>query len=159
MDRKHRWKKGTSALACLLALLMCLELPVQAAANASCKALYTAAAKECKTGVKKVTKQKNCTFLSYSLRKNVKDFYYATDSNQIYCVCIVKADSTSAAKDMLKEFNDSKKEKSASTYLSAAEKKQAKTTRCGRSGSYVWYLCLGTSTNNKNAEKALKKAL
>ena len=104
-------------------------------------------------------KKSKCTFLSYSYRKSVEDFYYATDSSQVYCVCIVKAGSTSDAKDIKKEFDSIKKEKKSDSYLKKDEKKLVKDARCGRSGSYVWYICLGSKSDNKKAEKALKKAL
>lgn len=161
-NKKNGTKRLMSVTAFLLALVFVLWTPVQtavAAESVSCKSLYTEVKKNCKKGAKKVKKLEKCTFLSRTLRKSVEDFYYASDDEQVYCVCIVRAKSSSDAKEIEKEFKAIKKEKSEDSYLEASEKKQVKTAQCGRSGSYVWYICLDSKTNNKNAVKALKKAL
>ena len=157
--KKNGKKKLAAVLACLLAALFIVQVPVQAASSVSCSKLYDAVKGKCNKGAEKVSKKSKCTFLSYSYRKSVEDFYYATDSSQVYCVCIVKAGSTSDAKDIKKEFDVIKKEKKSDSYLKKDEKKLVKDARCGRSGSYVWYICLGSKSDNKKAEKALKKAL
>ena len=71
----------------------------------------------------------------------------------------MKADSTAHAKEIKKEFVNVKKAKKNDNYLKADEKKIVKNARCGRSGDYVWYICMGSASENKNAEKALKKAI
>ena len=156
----NRGKRRIFAVAaCMLALVFLIQLPVEAKENVSCSKLYDAVKEKCKDGDGKVTKKSKCNFLTYTYRKNVEDFYYATDSDQVYCVCIVRADSTSDAKDIKKQFDSTKKEKKNDRYLKKDEKKVVKGARTGRSGSYVWYICLGSSSANKKAEKTLKKAL
>lgn len=152
-------KKLFTVIAFMLAIMFFVQVPVEAADSVSCSNLYDALKEECESGAKEVTSKSTCTFLSYSYRKQVEDFYYATDSKQIYCVCIVKAESTSDAKNIKKQFDSIKKEKKNDNYLKKDEKKLVSGARCGRSGSYVWYICLGNSSSNKKAEKALKKAL
>ena len=157
---KNRGKRKVIALvACVLALVFLVQLPVEAEETVSCSKLYGAVKEKCQDGAKKVYSKDKCTFLSYSYRKKAEDFYYATDSNQVYCVCIVKAESTSDAKDIKKQFDSIKKDKKNDRYLKKDEKKVVTGARTGRSGSYVWYICLGSSSGNKKAEKALKKAL
>ena len=152
-------RKIMFVIACALAATLFVQLPAEAASSVSCKDLYDAAKGKCESGVKKVTEKSRCSLLTYSYRKNAKDFYFAADGSQVYCICIVKADSTAHAKEIKKEFVNVKKAKKNDNYLKADEKKIVKNARCGRSGSYVWYICMGSSSDNKNAEKALKKAI
>lgn len=144
-------------LVLILACILVLEIPVSAAVT--CKDLYTPVKTACPAGAGKVSEKNNCTFLSYSLRKKVDDFYYACDSDQIYCVCIVKAGSTSDAKKIYDQFKTIQADKANDSYLKASEKKTVKAAKYGKSGNYAWYICLGSKTQNKNAEKALKKKL
>ena len=154
---KRSWM---AIVACVLAVLFVVQAPAQVrASDVACSKLYEAVKGKCSSGAKKVSRMDRCTLLSYSYRNKVKDFYYAADSDQVYCVCIVRADGTSDAKAIKKEFDSVKKEKKNDSYLKSSEKKQVKTARCGRSGSYVWYICLGSKNGNKKAEKALKEAL
>ena len=161
--KENKRKSGKSFIlavaACFMAVLFMVQLPVQAADSVSCSKLYDAVKEKCKTGAGKVSKVDKCTFLTYSYRKSVKDFYYAADGNQVYCVCIVKADGTKTAKEIKKEFDNIKKEKKNDSYLKSGEKKLVKGARCGRKDSYVWYICMGSKSTNKKAEKALKEAL
>lgn len=158
--RKTKKRNWIALVACILAVLFAVQAPAQIqASDITCSKLYDVVKEECSSGAKKVSKLDRCTLVSYSYRKKVDDFYYAADSNQVYCVCIVKAEGTSAAKEIKKEFDSVKKEKKNDSYLKAKEKKQVKTARCGRSGSYVWYICLGSKEGNKKAEKALKEAI
>lgn len=152
-------RKIVLMVACVLAAALFVQLPAEAASSVSCKDLYEAAKDQCKTGAKKVQEKSRCSLLTYSYRKYAKDFYFASDGSQVYCICIVKADSTAHAKEIKKEFDNVKKAKKKDSYLKSDEKKIVKNARCGRSGDYVWYICMGSSSENKHAEKALKKAL
>lgn len=143
-----------------MAVLMAASSPIQAASSPTCSSLYDEVKKKCSTGAKKVSKKSSCTFLGYSYRKKVKDFYYATDSDQVYCVCIVKADSKSNAKKIKSQFDDIKKDNKSNKYLSSSEKKVVKAAQVGYSGCYAWYISLSSSSStNKKAVKALKKKL
>ena len=147
-------------LALCMALVIGFQLPVQAASEPSCSSLYDEVKAKCKTGAKKVTKKSSCTFLSYSYRKYVDDFYYATDSDQVYCVCIVKAGSKSEAKKIKSQFSATLKANKKNSYLSSSQKKVVKAAQVGYSGCYAWYISLSTSrSTNKSAVKALKKKL
>lgn len=162
MERKRslRRKSLFVVFALCMAVLMAVEAPVQAAASPTCSSLYDEVKKKCSTGAKKVSKKSSCTFLGYSYRKKVTDFYYATDSDQVYCVCIVKADSKSNAKKIKKQFDEIKKSNQKNKYLSSSEKKVVKAAQVGYSGCYVWYVSLSSgSSANKKAVKALKKKL
>lgn len=152
-------RKIMLVIACALAATLLVQLPAEAASSVSCKDLYAAAKGKCADGAKKVTEKSRCSLLTYSYRKNATDFYFASDADQVYCICIVKADSTAHAKEIKKEFVNVKKAKKNDNYLKADEKKIVKNARCGRSGDYVWYICMGSASENKNAEKALKKAI
>lgn len=140
-------------------LMLSMLLPVAAKASVSCSDLNDAVAATKASGLKKMKASDTCTFLSYSNRKKVDDFAYASDSKQIYVVCIVKADNSSDAKKIKSQFDSNKKDAVNNTYLSSAERKIAKSARYGSKGNYVWYLSLGSSSANKKAEKALKKLL
>lgn len=136
------------------------ETSVQAASSPTCKTLYNAVKSKASSGVKKTTKKSKCTFLTSKYRNYLKDFYYATDSDQVYVVCIVKADTTSHAKSIKTQFDTTLKSQKNNSYLSSSQKKVVKAAKTGRSGKYVWYISLSTSssTNNK-AVTALKAKL
>lgn len=156
---KTLWKKRLMMIcAMLLAFVFGLETPVQAA-SPSCSDLYDAVKGECASGAQKVSKKTSCTFLTSSYRKKVSSFYYATDNDQVYCVCIVKAKSSSDAKKIKSQFKQIYKGKKNDSYLSSSQKKVVKAARYGSSGKYAWYISMGTSSQNKKAEKALKKKL
>ena len=156
---KTLWKKRMMMIcAMLLAFVFVLETPVQAA-NPSCSALYDAVKGQCASGAKKVSKKTSCTFLTSTYRKKVSSFYYATDNDQVYCVCIVKTKSSSDAKKIKSQFKQIYKGKKNDSYLSSSQKKVVKAARYGSSGKYAWYISMGTSSQNKKAEKALKKKL
>ncbi|MCC8073243.1 MAG: DUF4358 domain-containing protein [Clostridiales bacterium] len=158
-------KKAIKVLACLLVCIMAFSavyepVEVSAASSPSCSTLYKAAKKQVSSGAKKVKKKSSCTFLTSSKRKLVKDFYYATDSKQIYCVCIVKCASSSDAKKIEKQFNTIKSSKTNDTYLTSSQKKVVKAAKVGRSGKYAWYISLATTSSaNNKAVKAMKKKL
>lgn len=157
--RSARIKKHLVMIcAMLLVFVMVVETPVHAA-SPSCSDLYDAVKDNCADGAKKVTKKYSCTFLTSTYRKKVSTFYYATDSDQVYCVCIVKAKSSSDAKKIKSQFKNIYKDKKNDSYLSSSQKKIVKAARYGSSGKYVWYISMGTSSQNKKAEKALKKKL
>ncbi len=160
MEQKRSFKRILFVMAAVcMAFLLVVEAPVQAA-SPKCSTLYDEVKKKCSSGAKKVTKKSSCTFLGYSLRKKVKDFYYATDSDQIYCVCIVKAASKSDAKKIKKQFAEIKSGNKRNSYLSSSEKKVVKAAQVGYSGSYAWYISLSSSSSaNRKAVKALKKKL
>lgn len=157
--KKTMWKKRLMMIcAMLLAFVFVMETPVQAA-NPSCSDLYEAVKAKCADGAKKVSKKYSCTFLTSTYRKKVSSFYYATDSDQVYCVCIIKAKSSSDAKKIKSQFKQIYKDKKNDRYLSSSQKKVVKAARYGSSGKYAWYISMGTSSQNKKAEKALKKKL
>lgn len=157
--RNRGKSKIIAVIACMLALVFLIQFPVEAKSTVSCSKLYDAVKEECSDGADKVTGKSKCTFLSYSCRKKAEDFYYAADGDQVYCVCIVRTDGTKDAKTVKKQFDSIKKDKKKDRYLKKDEKKIVSGARVGRSGAYVWYICLGSSSSNKKAEKALKKAL
>lgn len=148
-------------LAFLAAILVIglVQTPVYAA-NPKCSTLYNAVKKKASSGAKKVTKKSTCTFLTSKYRKMLSDYYYATDGDDVYCVCIVKASSTSNAKKIKTQFDTILKSMKNDSYLTTSQKKVVKAAKTGRSGKYVWYISLSSSssTNNK-AVKALKAKL
>ncbi len=152
-------------LVLLVAVLACEIVPVSAAAaskNPTCKTLYKAAKTKVSSGAKKVVKKSKCTFLTSKYRKYADDFYYAADSKGIYCVCIVKADTTAHARKIKTQFSDTLKSNKKSNYYysDSTAQKVISATQVGRSGKYVWYMAMSTSSkNNKNAVTALKKKL
>ena len=153
------WKKYGGIWVLVLSLMFSMLLPVAAKASVSCSDLNDAVYATKASGLKKMKASKTCTFLSYSNRKKVDDFAYASDSKQIYVVCIVKAGSSSDAKKIKSQFDSNKKDAVNNSYISSAERKIAKSARYGSKGNYVWYLSLGSSSANKKAEKAVKKLL
>lgn len=156
---KTMWKKRWMMIcALLLAFVFVVETPVQAA-SPSCSDLYDAVKDKCADGAKKVSKKASCTFLTSTYRKKVSSFYYATDNDQVYCVCIVKAKSSSDARKIKAQFKQIYRDKKNDSYLSSSQKKVVRAAQYGSSGKYVWYISMGTSTQNKKAEKALKKKL
>ena len=99
------FRKSMFAIACMLVMTLFAQIPIQAAASVSCKDLYAAMKDQCRTGAKKVEEKSRCSLLTYSYRKAAEDFYFAADDSQVYCVCIVKADTVSHAKDIKKELS------------------------------------------------------
>ena len=143
-----------------MVLMFSMLMPVMAK-SVTCSDLNKAVSATKASGLKKVKASKGdtCTFLSYSNQKKIDDFKYASDSQQVYVVCIIKAKSSSDAKTIKSQFESIKKDTSNSSYLSSKEKKIAKAAKYGSKGNYVWYLSLGSSSANKKAEKAIKKLL
>ena len=87
---------------------------------------------------------------------------YVFDEKEAVSLCVMKAGSSSDAKKLASAMKSYKKSNTSSDYLSdysKTEQKMFKSAIYGRKGSYVWYICMGSSSENKNAEKALKKAL
>ena len=100
------WKKYGGIWVLVLSLMFSMLLPVAAKASVSCSDLNDAVYATKASGLKKMKASKTCTFLSYSNRKKVDDFAYASDSKQIYVVCIVKAGSSSDAKKIKSQFDN-----------------------------------------------------
>lgn len=137
-----------------------VQIDAYATSNPKCSTLYTAVKAKSPSGAKKLSRKTTCTFLTSKYRKCVTDFYYATDSDQVYCVCIVKADSTSNARKIKSQFDATLKSQKNNTYLSTSQKKVVKAAKTGRNGSYVWYISLSSSsTTNSKAVSALKAKL
>lgn len=165
--------QGKRVIAMIMAcLVLVLIAPASVdAATPSCSALYNAVKGKCSDGAKKVqlkasgkksSETKRCTFVKSSYRKSVKDCYYATDSEQVYCVCIVRASSAATAKKIKKQFDATKKSNKESSYYygNSTSKKVVSAAQAGIKGKYVWYISLAkTSGANKKAVKALQKKI
>ena len=131
-----------------------------AQAECSCALLYEAAAAQAADGAAQLTARESCTFVSGSRRDTLADYYYASDSEQVYCVCIVEAPSEDAAAEILQEFNDTLEATQHDSYLTTDEQKVVKAARTGRSGCYVWYLSLSAdSAVVQAAEAALRSSI
>ena len=162
-------KKIKKLLALLLAtvvLLTVFEGPMTVQAkNVKCSTLYSAVKSSCSSGAKKVRKQSKCSFVTRSYQKKISDFYYATDSKQAYCVCIVKVKNSKDVKRFTSRFNLVKKSnlreiKNYPKNYSNTEKKVVSSANVGSKGNYVWYIALGTSSSaNSKCATALKKKL
>lgn len=160
MKKFKKLKKIMIALLMVVMIAGMVEAPTYAASSPSCKTLYSAVKKKASSGVKKVTKKSKCTFLTSKYRSYLDDFYYATDSDQVYVVCIVKADTTAHAKKIKTKFDSLLESQKNNTYLTKTQKKVVKAAKTGRSGKYVWYISLSTSSStNNSAVKALKAKL
>ncbi len=143
----------------LIITLLCSIVPT-AHAETSCSTLYGAVKKVCSSGAKKVSKKSTCTFVTYSNRKKVKDFYFAADNEQVYCVCIVNAGSKKNAKAIKNEFADTLKANKKDSYLDSDQKKIVRAGKVGYSGNYAWYVSLSDSSfTNMKAVRALKKKI
>ena len=159
-------KKLLALLLAIVVLFTVFESPITVQAkNVKCSTLYSAVKSSCSTGAKKVKKQSKCSFLPKIYRKKISDFYYATDSKQAYCVCIVKVKNSKDVKRVVNRFNSIKKSnqqeiKSYPKGYSNTEKKVIKSANVGNKGNYVWYIALGTSSSaNNKCATALKKKL
>ena len=129
-------------------------------AELSCQLLYEAVAAEASDGVAMVTEKEECTFLTSKYRELLEDFYYATDPEQVYCVCILKADSEDSAQSIKEEFDDALLSMQNDMYLTTDEQKVAKTGVTGISGQYVWYISLSDDASVMSAaEDALVSKL
>ena len=160
---KKLLKKSKKLVLVLLAAVMIIGLfqaPLEVQSATKCSTLASAVKKKASSGFKKTSKKSTCSFLTSSYRKNVKDFYYATDSDQVYVVCIVRANSTANAKKIKTKFDSILKSQKNNSYLSSSQKKVVKAAKTGRSGTYVWYISLSSSSStNTKAVSALKAKL
>lgn len=157
-------KKAKSLFLVLLAALMIVSLyqaPVEAATKCSTLAsAVKSSSSTAKKGMAKTSKKSKLSFVTSSYRKYASDFYYATDSDQVYVVCIVRADTTSHAKKLLTKFNSTLSSQKNNSYLSSSQKKVVKAAQTGRSGKYVWYISVSSSSStNKKAVTKLKAKL
>ena len=149
-----------AVLAVLIAFGAC-STPADAAVKCSTLAsTVKSSSSSAKKGMAKTTKKSKLSFVSSTYRKYADDFYYATDSDQVYVICIVKADTTAHAKKLLSKFNSTLSSQKNNSYLSSSQKKVVKAAKTGRSGKYVWYISLSsTSSVNTKAVTKLKAKL
>ncbi|MCD8211554.1 MAG: DUF4358 domain-containing protein [Oscillospiraceae bacterium] len=123
----------------------------------SCLELYLAAGEEAQEGLDQIVEKQECTLITQKYWDLLDDFFYATDDEQVYCICIVRATDTEAAETVRDLFDDQLASMENDSYLTTDQQEVVQAARVGSDGQYVWYISLSSSSaDNQNAENVIK---